>query len=115
MQDFFGIEAARATLVKEVNSVFGHYGIHIDSRHLSLMSDYLTKSGVYRAFNRRTMDFHPSPMQRVTFETATSVLKYVVQEGKLDRRIRSSTEWVILLKAAEFYDSMTGEEGGGGN
>ncbi|KAM3184533.1 hypothetical protein ACTXT7_008177 [Hymenolepis weldensis] len=81
MQDFFGIEAARATVIQEVNSVFGHYGIHIDSRHFSLVGDYLTITGVYRAFNRRTMEFKPSPMQQTSFETATSVLKKVIQEA----------------------------------
>ncbi len=83
MQEHFGIEAARAALQQEISSVFGHYGIHVNPRHLGLVADYLTKTGSYRAFNRRTMDYHPSPMQRVTFETATGVLKYVIQEGEL--------------------------------
>ncbi|VDK23549.1 unnamed protein product [Taenia asiatica] len=82
MQEHFGIEAARASLQREISSVFGHYGINVNPRHLGLMTDYLTKTGVYRAFNRRTMDYHPSPMQRVTFETATSVLKSVIQESR---------------------------------
>ncbi|KAL5968145.1 DNA-directed RNA polymerase I subunit rpa1 [Taenia solium] len=82
IQEHFGIEAARASLQREISSVFGHYGINVNPRHLGLMADYLTKTGVYRAFNRRTMDYHPSPMQRVTFETATSVLKSVIQESR---------------------------------
>ena len=38
----FGVEAARATLVREVGAVFGAYGIGVDARHLSLISDHMT-------------------------------------------------------------------------
>ena len=41
-----------ASLVKEINSVFGAYGIKVDGRHLSLLADYVTQHGVYRPFNR---------------------------------------------------------------
>lgn len=38
----FGVEAARATVVAEVSAVFGAYGIGVDPRHLSLISDHMT-------------------------------------------------------------------------
>ena len=38
----FGVEAARATVVREVGAVFGAYGIGVDARHLSLISDHMT-------------------------------------------------------------------------
>ncbi len=38
----FGVEAARAQLVAEVSAVFGAYGIGVDPRHLSLISDHMT-------------------------------------------------------------------------
>uniref|UniRef100_A0A0X3PF39 DNA-directed RNA polymerase subunit n=1 Tax=Schistocephalus solidus TaxID=70667 RepID=A0A0X3PF39_SCHSO len=90
MQQHYGIEAARACLQREVSGVFGHYGIYVNPRHLGLVTDYLTKTGIYRAFNRRTMDFHPSPMQRVTFETATGVLKTVIQEDLVETMVSPS-------------------------
>ncbi|CDS42506.1 DNA directed RNA polymerase I subunit RPA1 [Echinococcus multilocularis] len=90
MQAHFGIEAARASLQREISSVFSHYGISVNSRHLGLVADYLTKTGAYRAFNRRTMDFHPSPMQRITFETATNVLKSVIQENLVENTVSPS-------------------------
>ena len=37
----FGVEAARSTLVAEVSGVFAVYGIGVDSRHLSLIGDYM--------------------------------------------------------------------------
>jgi DNA-directed RNA polymerase I subunit RPA1 len=44
----YGVEAARATILKEVQSVFGAYGIGVDPRHLGLIADYMTHTGGYR-------------------------------------------------------------------
>ena len=38
----YGVEAARATLMREVRSVFGAYGIGVDPRHLGLIADFMT-------------------------------------------------------------------------
>lgn len=38
----YGVEAARATLMREVSSVFGAYGIAVDPRHLGLIADFMT-------------------------------------------------------------------------
>ena len=43
----YGIEAARQNIVLEINSVFGAYGIDVNPRHLSLVADFMTKSGTY--------------------------------------------------------------------
>lgn len=37
----YGVEAARAAIVKEVAGVFGVYGISVDPRHLGLIADYM--------------------------------------------------------------------------
>jgi len=38
-----GIEAGRATIINEIKSVFGVYGISVDRRHLSLIADYMAR------------------------------------------------------------------------
>lgn len=38
----YGVEACRATIVREVRSVFGAYGIGVDPRHLFLIADWMT-------------------------------------------------------------------------
>jgi hypothetical protein len=43
------VEAARATILSEVSSVFGAYGIAVDQRHLSLIADFMTFHGGYRS------------------------------------------------------------------
>ena len=52
MAKYYGIEAASKTIVKEIVNVFKAYGIEVDMRHLSLISDYMTFDGSYKPFNR---------------------------------------------------------------
>lgn len=44
----YGVEAARATILKEAQAVFGAYGIGVDPRHLGLIADFMTHTGGYR-------------------------------------------------------------------
>ena len=48
----YGVEAARCSIVKEIQSVFSVYGIDVDPRHLLLIADAMTFGGGYRPFNR---------------------------------------------------------------
>ncbi|KPM03307.1 DNA-directed RNA polymerase I subunit RPA1-like protein [Sarcoptes scabiei] len=70
----FGIEAARAALIREIKNVFAVYGISVDARHLSLIADQMTFSGYIKGMNRGAMD-GISPLQAMTFETTTNFLK----------------------------------------
>lgn len=80
----FGVEAARATVVKEVSGVFGAYGIGVDPRHLSLIADYMTHTGSYRACNRVGIESSTSPFLKITFETAASFLVSATLHGDID-------------------------------
>lgn len=37
----YGVEAARTTIVKEIQKIFGVYGIGVDARHIELIADYM--------------------------------------------------------------------------
>lgn len=37
----YGVEMARAVILKEVRGVFGAYNIDVDIRHLELIADYM--------------------------------------------------------------------------
>jgi DNA-directed RNA polymerase I subunit RPA1 len=52
----YGIEACRASIVKEINNVFESYHISVDKRHLGIIADYITYQGTYRSFNRMGME-----------------------------------------------------------
>ena len=79
-----GVEACRATIVREVSSVFGAYGIAVDHRHLSLIADHMTHMGGYRACNRIGIEASTSPFLKISFETAASFLVSATLHGDID-------------------------------
>lgn len=74
----YGVEACRANIVKEIRSVFSVYGIEVDYRHLSLIGDFITFNGDYRAFNRVGMEECSSPFLKMSFETT---MKYLISSA----------------------------------
>lgn len=40
----YGVEMARAAILKEMGGVFGAYNIQVDRRHLELIADYMVRS-----------------------------------------------------------------------
>jgi len=72
---FFGVEAARETIVKEITSVFDVYGIVIDIRHLYLVADYMTKDGTFKAYNRNSFTMDDSFINKMSFESCFANLK----------------------------------------
>ena len=69
-------------LPQEMRDVFAAYGIDVDYHHLSLIADYMTFEGRYKAFNRMGLDSNPSPLQKMSFETTMSFLKSATLQGK---------------------------------
>ncbi|KAL6757628.1 hypothetical protein V8C86DRAFT_3135173 [Haematococcus lacustris] len=70
----YGVEAARATILREAQSVFAAYGIGVDPRHLGLIADFMTHQGGYRACNRIGIESSVSPFLKMSFETAAHFL-----------------------------------------
>lgn len=80
----YGVEAARNSIVREISSVFAVYGISVDHRHLSLLADYMTVDGEYRALNRYGIADSTSPLLKMSFETCTGFLKQAILTGEKD-------------------------------
>ena len=91
----YGVEAARAAIVNEISAVFAVYGISIDSRHMSLIADYMTQEGGYRAFNRSGMENVASPFLKMTFETTVQYLKNATLIGETDELISPAARIVM--------------------
>ena len=91
----FGVEAGRATLVSEVGAVFGVYGIGVDSRHLSLIADFMTQQGEYRPCNRSGIEKSTSPFLKMSYETATAFLTESTIRGETDRLNSPSSRIVV--------------------
>ncbi|CRG97870.1 RNA polymerase I, putative [Plasmodium gallinaceum] len=70
----YGIEAGRLCITKELKKVFDAYGIKIDFRHLSFISDFMTHTGDLKAFNRHGMGNFRNVLHKMSFECATNFL-----------------------------------------
>ena len=81
----YGVEAARATIVLELQRVFGGHGISVDPRHLTLIADYMTRDGVYQAFSRIGYRSNVSPFMKMSFETTLAFLKDAMLAGEVER------------------------------
>ncbi|KAL0227467.1 hypothetical protein RCL1_003611 [Eukaryota sp. TZLM3-RCL] len=91
----YGVEAARSAIVNEISSVFGHYGISVDRRHLSLLSDFMTRDGTYKPCNRMGMDYSASPLLKMTFETSTLFLMKATIYGEEEKLITPAARIVL--------------------
>lgn len=83
----YGIEAANRVIIKEVRDVFKMYGITVDSRHLSLIADYMTFDGRYQPLSRKGMEGSASPLQQMSFESSLNFLKNAALEGKRTEKV----------------------------
>lgn len=91
----YGVEAARATLIAELDAVFTGHAIAVDNRHLNLIADYMTRGGGYKAFNRTGMRDGASPLGKMSFETTVGFLKDSVLEGGRDDLRSPSARLVV--------------------
>jgi DNA-directed RNA polymerase I subunit RPA1 len=82
MLKFYGVEAARGAIVRELGAVFSAYGINVDSRHLSLVADYMTQGGAFRPMNRAGIEGHGSPLLKMSFETTGHFLTAALLRGE---------------------------------
>ncbi|XP_059318209.1 DNA-directed RNA polymerase I subunit 1-like [Lycium ferocissimum] len=81
----YGVEAARAAIIREVKTVFGIYGVEVDYRHLSLIADYMTHTGGYQPMSRHgRISESLSPFLKMSFETASKFIVEAASHGLTD-------------------------------
>lgn len=83
--EMYGIEAAQRSIIREIRAVQSAYDIKVDFRHLSLLADYFTCEGTYKACSRSAIASCPSPVQKMSFETFMNFLKSALLQGEVDR------------------------------
>lgn len=71
------------------------YGINVNTRHLSLIADYMTYDGKYKPLNRVGMNGCPSPIQQMSFESTLQYLKLSTVRGLKDNLISPSSALVV--------------------
>ena len=97
MARHYGIEAARGTIIAEVDAVFKGHNISVDNRHLNLIADAMTQTGTYKAFNRQGLvkELVASPLARMSFETVMGVLKDSVIAAEDDELLGPSSRIIV--------------------
>ena len=83
----FGIEAARAALLKEMHQVLAAYGIYVNHRHLMVIIDWMTWSGGINALTRhgvKKMMDDSTPLKRATFEQPVEIFHHAAVKGLKD-------------------------------
>jgi DNA-directed RNA polymerase I subunit RPA1 len=75
--------------------VFGAYGIEVDPRHLSLIADYMTFDGGYKAMNRIGMEETSSTLLQMSFETTLHFLRQAALVEDVDEMQSPSANIVV--------------------
>lgn len=91
----YGVEAARNTIVNEINNVFSTYAISVSSRHLDLIADMMTREGTYLAFNRMGIDSSTSAFKKMSYETTCQFLTKAVLNGDREDLVSPSAKIVL--------------------
>jgi DNA-directed RNA polymerase subunit A' len=91
-----GVEAARQTIVNEINKVLETQGLNIDQRHLKLIADAMTSSGVVKGVTRMgIISDKASILARATFETPDKQFITATIQGGRDE-LTSVIENILL-------------------
>ncbi|KAH8892079.1 beta and beta-prime subunits of DNA dependent RNA-polymerase [Thozetella sp. PMI_491] len=91
----YGVEACRQNIIRELSGVFSGHGISVDSRHLNLIADYMTRNGGFTPFNRNGLKGNVSPLAKMSFETTLGFLKDAVLDGDWDNLSSPSSRIVL--------------------
>ncbi|KAL9599219.1 MAG: hypothetical protein Q9219_004000 [cf. Caloplaca sp. 3 TL-2023] len=84
MLEHYGVEAARSTIIREMDAVFQSHSIKVDMRHLNLIADFMTRGGEFSPFNRMGMRDAVSPFMKMSFETTLQFVASAVLAGDWD-------------------------------
>jgi DNA-directed RNA polymerase subunit A" len=94
--DVLGIEAARQTIIHEVFKVIENQGLNIDKRHMMLVADMMTNSGIIKGITRYgVVSEKASVLARASFETPIKHIISAALVGEEDK-LNSVVENVML-------------------
>ncbi len=106
--EVFGIEAARQLIIEEIQNVLNTQGLNIDIRHLKLMGDAMTNTGVVKGVTRMGIIAQKaSILARATFETPVKQFVNATIKGNEDR-LTSVIENIILNQPVPIGTGLPG-------
>jgi len=87
VRQIYGVEAARATILKEMHQVLNAYGIYVNMRHLMTIVDWMTFEGNITALTRHGVKRRmksSAPLKRATFEQPVEIFHTAAVKGIRD-------------------------------
>ncbi|OYT52782.1 DNA-directed RNA polymerase subunit A'/A'' [Candidatus Bathyarchaeota archaeon ex4484_135] len=91
-----GIEAARNAIIREAKGVLDEQGLDVDIRHIMLVADTMTNTGVVRQIGRHGVAGEKaSVLARAAFETPIVNLVKAAVRGEVDE-LRGVTENILI-------------------
>ena len=85
MMEIYGIEAARRSIIRELNDVLTGAGAKIDIRHITLLADAMTCRGFIQKIDRfGAKKGESGPLALASFEETTAMLGKAAVYGQLD-------------------------------
>ena len=94
----FGIEAARAALIKEMHAVLSFDGSYVNMRHYMTIVDWMTWNGNITALTRhgvKKMMESATPLKRATFEQPVEIFHNAAVKGLHDELAGVSEQLLI--------------------
>ncbi len=94
--EVLGIEAARNAIMQEIMSTLAEAGLEVDVRHVELLADSMTYSGIVKQIGRHgVVGEKASPLARAAFEMTVRHLLNAAIAGEEDQ-IKGVSESVIV-------------------
>ncbi|MHC1608828.1 MAG: DNA-directed RNA polymerase subunit A'' [Candidatus Methanofastidiosia archaeon] len=94
--EVLGIEAARNSIIEEIQNVLDEQGLEVDRRHIMLLADAMCLEGDIQQIGRHGITGEKaSVLARASFEVTTGHLLEAAREGEKDR-LTGVTENVIV-------------------
>ncbi len=85
INDIFGIEAARASIINEIYKIIESQGLNVDERHIMLVADMMTVDGMIKGITRYgIIGEKSSVLARASFETPIKHLINAALVGEKD-------------------------------
>ena len=94
--DVLGIEAARQTIINEIQFTMSSHGMQIDPRHMYILADTMTFSGEVTGMTRQSMKkITDSTLRQASFEETMPHLYNAAIRSKKDE-IKGVSESIIV-------------------
>jgi DNA-directed RNA polymerase II subunit RPB1 len=94
-----GIEAARNKLIEEIRGVVEYEGSYINIRHIELLCDIMTSTGILLSINRQGINRGDSgPLAKCSFEDTTDQLIKSSLFGEMDKLLGVSSNIMMGQK-----------------